>query len=175
LGADDVLGNNDTLIVLAADSAYTSQAIKEKTLYSAKYIITTSDLGLSADAELTSTAYTVAKTADTTGTVAGMAYATTIADVIANVTVPTGAILTVLDENGLYVPLKRMNFGGEYVDATADYNVYFEVVAENTVTTILYQLQPTVPEGEIFVTSDKYDVSPDDLLIKFIPAGTKYE
>ena len=76
-----------------------------------------------------------------------------VKDVIDNVTVPAGAVLTVIDEDGLYVPLKRMNFGGEYVDATADFNVYFEVVAQNTVTTILYQLQPEVPDGEVFVTS----------------------
>jgi hypothetical protein len=173
LGPDDVLSNNDTLVVEAADSAYTSQELVEKTLYKAKYVIATSDQGLSANANLTSTEYTI-DIADTTGTISGMAYGTTIQEVLDNVTVPEGATLTVLDENGLYVSLKRVNLGGEYLDATADYNVYFQVVAENTVTTILYQLQPTVPEGTVFVTSDVYDVSQEDLLIKFIPAGTKY-
>ncbi|MFC2115066.1 T9SS type A sorting domain-containing protein [Bacteroidota bacterium] len=174
LGPEVVLSTNDTLMVVAADSSWKDPKITQKTLYKTKYIITTSDQGLSAAAALTSTVYTVT-TADTTGTIAGMGYETTIQDIIDNVTVPPGATLTVLDENGMYVPLKRLNNAGEYFDATADYNVYFEVVAENTVTTILYQLQPTVPEGEIFVTSEKYDVSKDDLLIKFIPAGTKYE
>jgi hypothetical protein len=165
------LSNNDTLLVVAADSSWINQALTQKTLYKTKYALSISDQGLSSDAVLTSTEYTI-DIEDSTGTVSGMAYGTTIKDVIDNVTVPEGATLTVLDENGLYVSLKRMNFGGEYVDATADYNVYFEVVAQNTVTTILYQLQPTVPEGEVFVTSGVYDVSEDDLLIKFIPSGT---
>jgi hypothetical protein len=174
LGPDVVLSTNDTLLAVAADSSWKDPKITQKTLYKTKYTITTSDQGLSAAAALTSTVYTIT-TADTTGTIEGMGYETTIKDIIDNVTVPPGATLTVVDENGLYVPLKRLNNAGEYYDATANYNVYFEVVAENTVTTILYQLQPTVPEGDIFVTSDKYVVSKDELLIKFIPAVTKYE
>jgi hypothetical protein len=174
LAMDAVLSDNDYLLVEAADSSWTDDLLTEKTLYKSKYILSISDQGLSSDALLTSDVYAI--TVDSiTGTIAGMDYETTLTDVIDNVTVPDGATLTVLDESGLYLSLTTINYGGEYVDATANTNVYFEVVAANTVTTILYQLQPEVADTVVFVTSFVFEVSQDELLIKFVPDNTKVQ
>jgi hypothetical protein len=137
-------------------------------------VLTVNVAELSDDAELSSSVYTITIDGEL-GAIAGMDYETTLADVIDNVTVPGGATLTVLDEDGLYLSLTTINYGGEYVDATATTNVYFEVVAENTVNTILYQLQPEVADNVVFVTSVVFEVSEDELLINYVPDNTKVQ
>ena len=164
LGAADVISENDTLVVVSANGNNTT-----------KYILGTSAEGLSGDATLTSDIYEVSENAEAgTGGVAGIPYGTTVKDVRSRVSTHEGAILTIVDENDLYIPFKRLNYFNEYVDVAADYSVYFEVIAENTIDQILYQLQPEVGEDTAFITSYIYDVVQDQgaMLIRYVPIGT---
>ncbi len=170
LAMDALVSINDTLVVMSADSTNTT-----------KYLLIVSEEGFSSDAVLTSEIYEIEITAEPksagdeeagSGTVSAMEYGTTLQTLLNNITVPPGASLTIIDEKGLYVPLKRLNFDTTYVDVTVSHNIFLEVVAENGVTTIVYQLQPEVSQSTAFVLSDVYEVSQNDLLIDFVPRGT---
>ncbi|MDX1283378.1 MAG: T9SS type A sorting domain-containing protein [Draconibacterium sp.] len=170
LGMDVLLTNNDTLVVLSADSTNTS-----------KYVLEVTEQGLSSNALLTSTLYDInvdvePKSAGDShagkGSIQGFEYGTALKTIIANITVPPGANLSVINDDGMYVPLLQLNFDTSYVDVTVNHNTFFEVIAEDGTTTIMYQLQPEVSENTAFVTSDVYYVIQRDLLIKYIPRGT---
>lgn len=156
------VADGDTLAVLSADDSNNS-----------KYILSVGE-GLSGDAVLTSSSYTISVDGSN-GTVGGYDYGTTIATVVDNVTLPTGATMTIVDENGAYVPMKMLNFDTTYVDAMAKTNVYFEVVAEDAMTTITYQLVPNAQETDAFILSDIYGVDQDASLISYLPRGTTAE
>ncbi len=171
LTGSDVLSSNDTLVVLSADSVNTT-----------KYIIEVTDEGLSSDALLISSKYTIEvqsqpKSANESveagaGTIAGFEYGTSLKSIIANITVPAGAILQMIDGNGVYVPLKMMNFDTTYVNVTVNSNIYFEVTAENATTKIVYQLVPDVSEKDAFITSYIYSIDQKNVLINYVPRGT---
>jgi len=171
LSGDDVLHNNDTLVVMSADSTNTS-----------KYIIEVSDAGLSDDALLSSSKYTIEvqsqpKSAGEeaeagAGTITGFEYGTSLRTIVANITAPAGSVMDMIDGAGAYVPLKMMNFDTTYVDVTVNSDTYFEVTAENAVTKIVYQLIPEVSEKDAFITSNVYDVAQKDVLINYVPRGT---
>ena len=174
LSTDDVITNNDVLIVLSADSTNTT-----------KYVMEVSENGLSSNAVLTSSRYTVTidvqpKSASDehtpgSGTITGFDYGTAIRTIINNVTVPAGATMTVVSGDGSYVPLKMLNFDTTYVSVTVNANTYFEVLAENGTTIITYKLVPQASESSAFVTSDLYSVKQNDLLIDFVPQGTNVQ
>jgi hypothetical protein len=168
----DVVLLNDILEVMSADSINTT-----------KYVINVTDDGLSSNAVLTSTRYTVTieqqpKSASADAAVAGVGnikgfdYGTALRTVLANITVPYGASVTVIDGNGAYVPLKMLNFDTAYVNVTVNDNIYLSVVAENGVTTINYQLIPSSSDNDAFLLSDVYSVVQRDLLIQYVPRGT---
>lgn len=172
LAMNAVLSLNDTLVVLSADSTNTT-----------KYILNVTPEGFSSNAVLTSTRYKVTidqqpKSAGETsaeagkGNITGFDYGTSVRTILANVQVPAGATLTVINSEGAYVPLKMLNFDTTYVNVTVNTNVYLQVLAENGVTQIIYQLIPTTTADEAFITSDLYSVSQRDLLISFVPGGT---
>jgi len=58
------------------------------------------------------------------------------------------------------------------VDAQVSDKVFFEVVAENGTTKIIYQLIPTLMYDGAFVTSDIYEVDQVRSLINYVPSGT---
>lgn len=171
LTTGDALLANDMLVVLSADSTNTT-----------KYMLSVTDEGLSSNAVLTSTRYTVTvdqqpKSASDAaeagvGSVKGFDYGTALRTVLANISVPPGASLTVINGDGAYVPLKQLNFDTAYVNVTVTDNIYLNVVAENGVTTINYQLIPSTSESDAFVLSDVYSVVQKELLIEFVPRGT---
>ena len=170
LALDANLTLNDTLVVLSADSTNTT-----------KYILEVTDEGLNSDAILTSDLYEIitedepkSATDDYigSGSISGFEYGTALKTIIANVNLPMGANLSVIDNEGLNVPLKMLSFDTAYVDVTVNHNTYFEVIAEDGITTIIYQLQPEASENTAFVTSNVYGVSQRNLLIEFIPRGT---
>jgi len=176
LATDALLTINDTLVVLSADSTATT-----------KYILNVTEEGFSSNAILTSDKYTVEiidepmavgevkEAADNhigLGTISGFEYGTQIQTVINNVTLPVGANMTVLNDQGAYVPLTALNFDTTYVAVTVTSNVFFEVVAEDGVTTISYQLLPQASESSAFLISDVYSVDQRDLLIEYVPGGT---
>jgi hypothetical protein len=158
ISGDAALTDGDSLVVMSADSTNTS-------MY---YIEVTAD-GLSSDALLTSDTYTI--TTDP-AEVTGFDIGALLKDVVAGVNVPAGATMNVIDMNDAYVPLKTINFDTMYVDVLATSNVWFEVVAEDGVTKVTYQLMPNGDETDAYVTSAVFEVDQNAQLIKLIPDGT---
>ena len=160
LADDAVINKGDTLVVLSADSINTS-----------KYILDVTANGLSANALLTSTKYTVNVTG-TTGTIAGIKQRELLKNVISAVVVPAGATLTITDDNDAYMSLMKLNYDTTYVNVIATDKIYLEVIAENGITKIVYQLKPTDNTSDAYVTSDVYSVDQFASLIQFIANGT---
>ncbi len=171
LTGDALLSMNDTLIVLSADSTNIT-----------KYLLNVSEDGLSSNAILTSNLYEIEITDDPlksatndnmgSGHITGFEYGTQLSTVLNNVTVPFGASLDIIDGEGAYIPLKMLNFDTTYVRVTVNSNTYFHVVAEDGLTTIVYQLQPRTSGNDVFILSDKYVVMQANNLIQFVPRGT---
>jgi len=171
LSMDAVLSMNDILVVMSADSTNTT-----------KYILEVSEVGLSSDAVLTSSRYTITITSEPksgtenenagTAIITGFDYGTSLKTILANITVPASANMDVVDLNGAYVPLIRLNFDTSYVNVTVNSNIYMDVVAENGVTEIVYQLIPTSTDKDAFVLSDIYNVIQKEILIQYVPRGT---
>jgi hypothetical protein len=160
LALTDTLMNGDTLIVKSADKTNTS-----------KYILEVTDQGLSSDAVLVSTKYTITVEGET-GSVGGFDYGTNLRTIVDSVSVPAGASFNVIDAEGAYVPLKKLNFDTLYVDVKVSDKIFFEVVAENGINKIVYQLKPNVSESDAFVTSDVFLVDQEASLIDLVPDGT---
>jgi hypothetical protein len=150
--------NGDTLVVTSADSTNVS-----------KYILEVTDEGLSDDAVLTSSTYTIVSEGE--ASVSGFDYGEMLKTVAEGVVVPAGATMTIVDANDAYVPFKRLNFDTMYVDVMVSDQIFFDVVAEDGQTSIKYQLQPTSDPSDAFVTSDVYEVDQATLLISLVPQG----
>jgi hypothetical protein len=80
--------------------------------------------------------------------------------------------MDVVDGNDAYVSLKVLNFDTVYVDAQVSDDVFFDVVAEDGETKILYQLIPDTAGMAPIVTSELYEVDQDQLIINLVPQGT---
>lgn len=156
------LTHGDSLVVISANMENMT-----------RYFIEVTDEGLSSDAVLTSTTYTI--TVEPEASVSGFEMGTLLKDVVDGVTVPAGASMNIIDANDAYVPLKTINFDTMYVDVMAGDNVFFEVVAEDGMTVITYQLVPDSEPSDAYVTSSVFEVDQDALLISLIPPGTTVE
>ncbi len=156
----DLLGMKDTLIVYSPDKSNIT-----------KYILDVTDAGLNSDALLTSVKYTITVNG-TTGTITGFNYGTTLQTVLDNLNKPLNSILTVIDENGAYVAMKKLNFDTLYVDTKVSDKIFLHVMAEDNETQILYQLKPNATASDAFVTSDAYQVDQTAGLIGLLPRGT---
>lgn len=156
----DAISKGDTLIVVSADSKNTS-----------KYVLDVTATGLSTNALLTSTKYTVAATG-AIGTISGIKQRELLKNVLNAVVVPAGATMSITDANDAYMSLLKLNYDSAYVSSIATDKVFFEVIAEDGKTKIVYQLKPTVNASDAFVTSDVYSVDQFASLIQFVPAGT---
>ena len=154
------ISKGDTLVVLSADSVNTS-----------RYILDVTVNGLSSNAVLTSTTYTIDHSG-TTGTISGIPQRTLLKNVLEGVVIPPGATLTLTDANDAYMTITKLNYDSAYVNVIATDKVFFEVIAENGTTMILYQLNPTVNASDAYVTSDVYSVDQFAALIQFVPGGT---
>src|SRR5690606_36696679 len=127
------------------------------------------DEGLSSDAVLTSTLYnveienepkSVSETAeDGTGFIRGFDYGTQLSTVLNNINVPDGATLTVVDGDGAYVSLRRLNFDTAYLSVTANANIYLDVAAEYGIARIAFLLVASSSEHDAFLLSDVSIVS----------------
>jgi len=157
LANTDPVMDGDTLIVISADTMNTT-----------KYVISLS--ALDDNALLTSDTYEI--TVDgATGTVGGFDFGTMLKDVVAGVTAPETATFAVVDAQGAYVPLKMLNYDTMYVDQMVNSQIFFEVVAENGITKIAYQLMPNALASDAFVTSSVYEVDQEASLINLVPDG----
>jgi Fe-S cluster assembly iron-binding protein IscA len=154
----DAIANGDSLIVLSADKTNTT-----------KYII---ELGeLSDNAVLTSATYTI-DIADVTGTISGFGYEMTLAAILENINVPAGASLTVVDENNVYVPLKKLNNDTVYMNVTVTDQIFFVVLAEDGKKTITYQLKPNSTSSDAFIVSSIYEVDQTASTISLVLVNT---
>ncbi|MCF8227182.1 MAG: T9SS type A sorting domain-containing protein [Bacteroidales bacterium] len=160
LADDAVISNGDSLVVVSANGDNTS-----------KYFLEVTDEGLNSDAVLVSDTYDI--TVDgSTGTVGGFDYGTTLKTVIDGTTLPSGARMDVIDQNGLYVATKKLNFDTTYVETQVSDQIFFDVTAEDGATKILYQLIPNSTDADAFVVSEVYDVNQETFLISLVPEGT---
>jgi len=157
LEASDNISQDDILSVISADG-----------LNNTVYLLDQAEL--SDDAVLTSSAYTV-DISGSTGTITGFDYTETLRDVVDNVDLPFGASLNVIDENNAYVPLLILNYDTLLVDVHVNADTYFEVVAENGTTKIVYHLVPDLMNSGAFVTSNVFNVDQMASLISDIPDG----
>lgn len=160
LANNAVVSNGDSLLVMSADSSNFT-----------RYLLEVTDDGLSSDAVLTSTTYTVDHSGNT-GTVSGFDYGTLLKNVKAGVTVPAGASMDIVDNNGAYVALKKLNYDTVYVETQVSDLIYFVVTAEDGATMITYQLVPNSENSDAFVVSEIYDVDSENFLISLIPENT---
>ena len=156
---DYAVSDGDLLIVMSADLSNTTQYTIE----------VTAEGTLSSDAVLTSATLTIETDP---ASVSGFEIGTTIAQVVAAVTVPAGADMDIINAAGAYVPTKTINFDTVAVDVLATSDVYFEVMAEDGETVITYQLLPDGDASAAYVTSTVFTVDQDALLISLIPGGT---
>ena len=172
LGMDDMLSMDDVLVVVSADSTNTTQ-----------YVLEVGN-GLSSNAYLSSTLYKVnidvePKSATNeiigSGYITGFEYGTKLQTILNNVKVPAGASLSIVDSEGAYIPLKMVNYDTMYVQVTINPDIYFNVVAEDGVTTINYRLQPATSESDAFILSDLYTVVQSLKLVKYVPHGTNVQ
>lgn len=174
LAMDAEISNNDTLVVMSADSINIT-----------KYLLEVSTDGLSSDAVLVSSRYTVSvdvqpKSASSVaeagmGTITGIEYGTALSTLLSNITVPTGASMDVINGEGAYVATWMVNFDTAYVKVTVNDNIFLDVVAEDGLTEIIYQVVPDVSESDAFLLSDIYTVNQNELLINFVPRGTSVQ
>lgn len=154
------LEDGDVLEVLSADGNNTTM-----------YELDVTAGGLSNDAVLVSDDYTIDVTGST-GTVSGFDYTVTLREVFDGVTVPEGASINVINGDDAYVPFVMLNFDTTQVDVLVSADVYFEVIAENGTSKILYQLMPEMMNNGAFVTSSVFDIDQELSLINFVPEGT---
>ena len=157
---DAVLTHGDSLVVMSADMSNTSRY----------HIEVTADGTLSSDAVLTSTEFAIV--AEEPASVGGFEIGTLLKDVVDGVTVPVGADMDIIDDDGAYVPTKTINFDTIPVYVLATAKVFFEVMAEDGETIITYQLMPDGDPSDAYVTSVVFDVDQDALLISLIPEAT---
>ena len=163
LTPDDLLKMNDILVVLSADSVNTTM-----------YRLDVTERGLRSDAILTSAEYFIGVDVNTGG-IYNIPPGTKLTEALSKVVVPAGATLTIVDNNGGYVPFRRLNFDSTYVEVIVTQDIYFEVVAENGISRILYQLVPATTPADAYVTSEVYSVMQSDNLIRFVPRGTNFQ
>ncbi len=169
LAMDALISLNDTLVVTSADGKNIT-----------RYVLEVSEEGLSSNAVLTSSRYTInidvePKSANDghvgSGTVSGFEYGTTLRTILANITVPNGASISIIDLEGGFVPLKRLNFDTTYVNVIGNTNIIFEVIAENGITMINYNLVPSASSNDALITSDYFNVRQSVKLVEFVPWG----
>ncbi len=168
LATDAAITNGDTLLVTSADGVNTT-----------KYVLDVSDDGLSSDALITSTTYTVDVTVDPAegnefmgeGTLSGFPYMTTLETIVDNITLPSGSELTILDDMGNFVPLNTLNYDTIYVKTAVNDRTMLKVVAEDMVTSISYVLSPDATSDDAMIYSDVLLVDQAAMLVKLVPYG----
>lgn len=159
LAETDIISMGDTLIVLSADKMHATHYMLELTLE------------FPSNALLTSSVYTISVTG-TKGTISGFPVNTILKTVLANISMPSGTTLTVVDKNDAYKPLIQLNYDTAYADVRATHDVYFEVISEDGVNKVLYQLLPDSRSSDAYVTSDLYSVDQVESIIYFLRPGT---
>jgi hypothetical protein len=160
LDGADIVNLDDILEVVSADEENTT-----------RYFLKVSYDGLSSDAVLTSDMYLV-QVNGANGSIGGFGYGTTIRVILDNIYVPVGATLHIIDSDDVPVPVQDKNAFDEYVDTKASEGIYFEVIAEDGTTKIVYQLLPNISPNDARIYSDFYDIAQVNYYINGVPQGT---
>jgi hypothetical protein len=158
LQGTDVITDGDILRVKSADE-----------LNITDYALVVTDTGFSSNALLTSDQFVIEVSGES-GTIRGFEYGTALRTILNGVTVPQGATLTIVDDQDGYVPLQQLNYD-HYVDVVATDQIFFEVVAENGETKILYRLIPDSTPGDVYIYSGVYWVDQRLHLVRLVPPG----
>jgi hypothetical protein len=153
LALTDIVTDQDTLVVISADSANIT-----------KYALTVSD----------GSGYTVATDA-TTGTVSGIPFGTTIEAVLANLEKPSTSLWNVIDGDDNLIPLSVINFDTLQVETKANQMMYIEVVAQNSKDIIVYSLEFDVSASDAFLGSEMFLVDEVGMGVSLIPSGIRAE
>ena len=172
LDPESAITMNDMLIVVSADS-----------VNSTHYRLEANQLPEPPDAYLTSNRWTIMVNSSPgdeqtnyysgTGTISGFAPGTPLRTILQNVwTVAADATLTIIDEYDAYVPITLLNYDTTYVEVTASQKIFFEVVAGDGLTKMIYQLIPDSDANDVILQSDHYIVNQSELNIAAIPKGT---
>lgn len=156
----DIVAGGDTLVVTSADGVNVT-----------KYLIISS--ALDTDAVLVAkdgSGYQVVIDGQN-GTITGMKYGAPLVEVLDNLVKPINASLNVLDESDHLVPFKVLNFDTIYVNVKTGGSYFIEVIAQDGVTKIKYEIAPAALANDAFVISTLFEVDQDSLLIADVPYG----
>lgn len=156
----DIVAGGDTLLVTSADGVNVT-----------KYLIISS--ALDTDAVLAAkdgSGYQVVIDGQN-GTITGMKYGVPLVEVLDNLVKPTSATLNLLDESDHLVPFKVLNFDTIYVNVKTGGSYFIEVIAQDGVTKILYEITPAALASDAFVISTLFEVDQDSLVITDVPFG----
>lgn len=156
---EEVILHGDRLNVVSSDSVNTS-----------KYFLDFLSPGLSTNAILTSTEYTIGISGDS-GSIAGIQHWAYVKDVIKNIKIPSGATLYLTDEQGSYIPLKILTRNGDYLDIKVDNGLYFKVFAENGIDSIVYRLIQETITDKLAVSSQIFEINNTVPSISLLPYG----
>ncbi len=156
---EDIILHGDKLNVVSADSVNTS-----------KYFLDFLSPGLSTNAVLTSTVYTIGISGDS-GSIAGIQHWAYVKDVLKNINIPAGATLYLTDRQGSYIPLKVLTQNDGYLDIKVDDGFYFKVFAENGIDSIVYRLIQETITDKLAISSQIFEVDNTVPSISIIPFG----
>ena len=168
---EDMVAGNDTLVVVSADgNNMTRYLLINEPLDNDAVLVAKEGSG-----------YTIEIT-DNTGIISGIDYGTSLQGVLENIIKPEHAILNVIDGDNNLVPLLTQitnvgNIDGSwvydyrYIETLTGNDHFFEVVAQNGTTVIIYTLEPTARTDDAFVLSSIYVINQDSLTISGIPFG----
>ncbi len=157
---DDAIAADDTLKVISADSVNVTKYVISTTPLDDDAVLTTvdgSDVTIDIDGN--------------TGVISGFGYDMTLAALLDEIEQPPLASLYIKDSDGGLVPTKVLNNDTVFVDATVSDDYHFTVIAQNTVDSIVYELQPSLGDNMAYVTSDLYEVDQDLFIISLIGQG----
>jgi len=166
LDSTAIVSNGDTLVVVSADKVNTT-----------KYVLKVTEGGLDTNARLIAkdgSGLTV--TIDgTTGTITGIALNTPISAILDQLIKPELAVLNIIDVNNNLVPLQSLNPDTVMVQTLLVGKVYFEVVAQNQIDIITYELVLDISASDAWVSSNVYTVNQENNVISLIPEGISVE
>lgn len=158
---EDLVAGDDTLSVISADgNNRTNYVLINKALDSNAVLTAAPGSG-----------YTI-EISGNQGTISGMSYGVSLKEVVNNVVKPEYAILNVVDSDDQLVPMQTLNYDTLYMDTKAGKSHFIEVVAQDGITVIIYQILPNALSSDAYVISTLYYVDQEEKIISGVPVGT---
>jgi hypothetical protein len=164
LEPDEFVSDLDSLIVISADTTNTT-----------KYLLSVQEGGLDNNAVLSpidGSGYTVTISGNT-GIISGIEFETSLSSVLSKIIKPATATINIVDFENVPVSLFKFNSDTIKVNTKASHLIYFEVVAQDNITMIKYQLQINTDEAEALLFSDMYSIDQPTRMVSGIPSSTR--